>query len=428
MAEQLRRHARRHRAWAVKHRKDVTMAPAETYSSLETPVRLSRRTLLGRTSAAAGAALLASGSLGLADGAVAASPQSRLPTGNAELTPVDPIPAIFSALERYPLVALCERHMLQEMHDFISALLFHPDLPATLTDIVVEFGCSGYQDVADRFLLTDQPVARADLVQIWRQVGDPAWNAPVYEQFFRTVRAVNWIRRPAHRLRVLLGQPATGMDQALAHPRDRALVNGFISSSPVDTHLAAVVDREALARGRRALLIAGGGHLLRGLYDEDGAPHLNAATQLVQRHPGSLFVVDLQVLPAGPQQDEAGERLRTTLAGWPRPSLALLRGTWLGALVQSLDGAWINWGAQRATGPATAAYQAQADALLYLGPGEILSASQADPAIYYWGTYAQHLRRLDTLESQVLGQKVDQAGAGIRWATGKPGWLTLWGS
>jgi hypothetical protein len=365
--------------------------------------------------------------LGLVDGAGAAPAHRPLPAGDAELTPVDPIPAIFAAMERYPLVALCERHMLQEMHDFITALLFHPDLPATLTDIVIEFGCAGYQEVADRFLLSDRPVARADLAQIWRQVGDPAWNAPVYEQFFRTVRAVNWLRRPAHRLRVLLGQPPVGMDQALAHPQDHSLVTGFISSSPLDTHLAAVVEREVLARGRRALLIAGGGHLLRGLYDEDGAPHLNAAARLVQRHPGSLFVVDLQVLPQGPQQDEAGERLRTAVAAWPRPSLALLRGTWLGALVQTLDGTWINWGAQRATGPATAPYEAQADALLYLGPGEILSASQADPAIYYWGTYANHLRRLDVLESQVLGQKIDQVGAGIRWATARPSWFALFG-
>jgi hypothetical protein len=318
--------------------------------------------------------------------------------------------------------------MIQEWHDFISALLFHPDLPAALTDIVVEFGCAAYQEVADRFLLTDQPVARADLVQIWRQVGDPAWNAPVYEQFFRTVRAVNWQRRPKHRLRVLLGQPPVGMDQALAHPNDRSLVQGFITSSPVDAHLAAVVEREVMARqGRRALLIAGGGHLLRGLYDEDGAPHLNAATQLVQRHPGSLFVVDLQLLLPGPQQDETGERLRAALTPWPRPALALLQGTWLGALTQTLDGSYINWGAQRAISPAAVRFDAQADALLYLGPGEVLSASQADPAIYYWGTYAQHMRRLDALESRALGQRVDQVGAGIRWATAHPSWWALFG-
>jgi hypothetical protein len=63
------------------------------------------------------------------------------------------------------LVAIAERHMLQEWHDVITALLFHPDLPATLTDIVVEFGCARYQDLADRFLPMDQPVARADFTQ-----------------------------------------------------------------------------------------------------------------------------------------------------------------------------------------------------------------------------------------------------------------------
>ncbi|HVA88235.1 MAG TPA: hypothetical protein VNL71_00190 [Chloroflexota bacterium] len=79
---------------------------------------------------------------------------------------------LFAALRRYPLVAVAERHMLREWHDFITALLFHPDPPRTLTDIVVEFGCSSYQAVADRFILTNQPVARADLARIRRQVGD----------------------------------------------------------------------------------------------------------------------------------------------------------------------------------------------------------------------------------------------------------------
>src|SRR5207237_598693 len=58
-------------------------------------------------------------------------------------------------------------------------------------------------------LLGAQPVANADLAQIWRFTigGGVDWDAPVYEQFFRAVRAVNWMRPPSRRLRVLLGDP-----------------------------------------------------------------------------------------------------------------------------------------------------------------------------------------------------------------------------
>ena len=35
--------------------------------------------------------------------------------------------------------------------------------PEKITDIVVEFGKTHSQEIANRFLLTDQPVAKADL-------------------------------------------------------------------------------------------------------------------------------------------------------------------------------------------------------------------------------------------------------------------------
>ena len=146
---------------------------------------------------------------------------------------------------------------------------------------MVEFGCASYQALADRFVLSYQPVANADLEQIWRQVGDPAWNAPVYEQFFRTVRAVNWMRPPERRIRVLLGQPPIGMNEVLAHPTNRTMISAFVSSTSLEEHYAAVVEREVLRKGRRAVLIAGGGHLLRGLHTEHDRHQLNAASRLV---------------------------------------------------------------------------------------------------------------------------------------------------
>src|SRR5215472_4114550 len=138
----------------------------------------SRRTMLRH---AATAGVVVSGTITGAGSLFAEAMSGR--GANGPLRPVEAIPAILAAMQRYPLVAMTERHMLQEWHDLITALLFHPDLPGTINDIVVEFGNAAYQDLADRFVLGDRPVARADLAQIWRQIGDPTWNAPIYEQF-----------------------------------------------------------------------------------------------------------------------------------------------------------------------------------------------------------------------------------------------------
>jgi hypothetical protein len=46
---------------------------------------------------------------------------------------------------------------------------------------------------------------------VWRnttQSPRQTWDAPVYEQFYRTVRAVNWARPGGRQIRVLLGDPA----------------------------------------------------------------------------------------------------------------------------------------------------------------------------------------------------------------------------
>jgi hypothetical protein len=144
----------------------------------------SRRTFLGRTAAAGALALTARALPVEAAGRAGA-------TGGAALVPQPAIPTLLGALQRFPLVGVAELHFLQEWHDVMHALLFHPALPSALTDIVVEFGNAQYQELADRFILDDQPVAKAALAQIWRFQG---WDAPVYEEFLRTVRAVNWMR------------------------------------------------------------------------------------------------------------------------------------------------------------------------------------------------------------------------------------------
>jgi hypothetical protein len=388
---------------------------------------VSRRTALQHAAVAAAGALavgaLGAGSTGLtpavAAPAMPATTTDDRASGGTDLQPRDAIGSILAALDRYPLVALTESHLLQEMHDVRTALLCHPALPGKATDIVVEFGNALYQDLADRFILGDQPVARADLTNLWRFTvgGGVLWDAPMYEQFFHTVRAVNWMLPPSRRLRVLLGDP----------PFDHRLVRSLADKDYVlslsaqrDAHYAAVVEREVLRKGRRALLIAGGGHLLRGLRGDDGEPGLNAASRLVQRHPGALYVIDLLALPPGVPQDPLLQRTRAAVAGWPRPAVAALAGTWLGATQSASP--WVNSLADRASTPAARRYGAQADAILYLGPGEVLTASQADPTLYQTGAYRAALQRLSRLATQA-GYPTDMVADGLRQAGAAPSWF-----
>jgi hypothetical protein len=89
--------------------------------------------------------------------------QAKKRGSRSNLQPVNAVKELLEQMERFPLIALGEVHQLQEFYDFLSALLHHPLLPEKITDLVVEFGNAHYQEIADQFLLTDQPVAKADL-------------------------------------------------------------------------------------------------------------------------------------------------------------------------------------------------------------------------------------------------------------------------
>jgi hypothetical protein len=105
------------------------------------------------------------------------------------------VDAVLSATEAYPLVGLGEVHLNQQFHDFLAELL--PKLPGRIDDVVVEFGNAHYQALADRFVLDLEPVDADQLAQIWRTAlgGHVLWDAPVYEQFFRSMRAITSDRR-----------------------------------------------------------------------------------------------------------------------------------------------------------------------------------------------------------------------------------------
>jgi hypothetical protein len=332
---------------------------------------LSRRAFFGYSAAAAGLATL---------GIAANNYPALAAPGGPPPQPQQAIGAILDAMDNYQIVGLGEAHLLQEEHDLIHALLYQPALAGKINDIVVEFGNAGYQDIMDRFI-AGQPVDNAELSQVWRNTtitgGNPVWDAPVYEHFFRTVRAVNMLLPDPQRLRVLLGDPP--IDWSKVQRKEDWLAFALQR----DTHFADVVEREVFQKQHRALLIAGTGHLLRGMRGEgdpsqspDKAP-FNAATQIEQQHPGSMFIIDILIVPPGDTSAQARQ-----IATWDRPSLIKLAGTWLGAETIPTN-----------AGMVARTWAQLADAVLYLGKADDLTASRPDPSLYQGGMYAAELER-----------------------------------
>jgi hypothetical protein len=297
----------------------------------------------------------------------------------ADPVPVDAVDGILAAFSSFPLVALGETHRLQEESDFLTALLHHPAFPDTVDAVVVEFGNALHQPLVDRFV-AGEPVANATLRPVWRDVVGSLYgmlDAPMYEQFFRTVRALNRRLPPTKRLRVLLGDPP--VDWARATRTED--VQPWLGRR--DEHYAEVVTREVLDRGGRALLVAGASHFFR-ISEFD--PRAGVVVQRLERQqPGTSFVA----LPhCGFAETPEFVALEARLAAWPVESLARLEGTWLGA-VDARDvlgaGTVAEWGGftgrdgqpvERVT------LEDIVDAYLYLGPRAALTLSAPNPAIY----------------------------------------------
>jgi hypothetical protein len=312
------------------------------------------------------------GAAGLAaSGAAAASAAPRRP-GQSDLTD-----AVLAALRISRLVALGEAHFLQEHHDVLQTLISDPRLPGVVDDIVVEFGNALYQDLIDRFILDLRPVNDADLRLVWRNTCESpimTWDNPVYEQFFRRVRAVNWTLPPGQRIRVLLGDPPIDWSKITSPEQLASIV------ARRDSHPASVVERQVLAKGRRALVCYGEGHV----YHNQGS---NLVTIIEQQTGVRTYVildlVDLPGLPADPSG------LYARLARYPGDTVIRAASTWLGRYP------WCGGTLSQLL-----------DAGLYLRQLAELTASWPNPAIYLDPAYWAELHRRGAIWAR-LGVKVD---------------------
>jgi hypothetical protein len=316
--------------------------------------------------------------------------QSRV----SDPSPADPVDAIIRAFDQKSIVGLAEAHTLQEEHDLIVRLIRDPRFADAVPTIVVEWANALYQDSVDRYVAGENE-PKALVSRAWRNTGfSPLapWDAPVYERFFDVVREVNQTRPPDRRLRVVAADPPvdwSGTRQEIEVTKQRF---------PRDLHFFQIIDREVIGKRQKALLIFGGGHLYRHWWNPfaTGSTPPNLIDLLDQKARGSVFVIMMHTFV------ERDADLESRLKAWKAPAMARLEGTWLG--LRSTD-PLMQTSAERGFPDGTVArakvnaylglkLQDLADAYLYLGDMESLTASVPTPAFFTANPdYMQELRR-----------------------------------
>jgi hypothetical protein len=303
------------------------------------------------------------------------------------------IAEIAKQFDTHPLIMIGERHRSRQIHVFLQAMLHDPDFICRADDIVVEFGNSRLQNLADAYA-NGGDFSEAELQSLWRETVPPlTWNSPVYERVYETVRAINKAHLCSHPLRILLGDT----------PIDWSKVNtakDLQAFADRNGPYAEVVEREVLAKHHRALLIAGAAHAWKKLAKGTEFDEPNVAELIERRHPGLLFCILSAPSPG------AADALHLT----PAPSFKLVKGSSL----ENADFGIIGPGAtatQVAAGGKKIWKIAPAknwprmgeviDGLLYLGEDASLYPS---PTIYLDPVYQKELLRRARIIKDFNGQ------------------------
>ncbi len=242
-----------------------------------------------------------------------AQTQQAKPKG-AEPVPEAAIPAILAAFDKYEVVAMPHGHGLQDLDNFILTLIRTPAFSEKVNDIEFECGNALYQPVLDRYI-AGEDVPFTEVQKVWRKVGVVSCGASGFvEQLFPLVRALNQKLPPGRRVRVLAGEPPVDWDQIKSFEDVIRLVHR-------DANAASVMEKEVLAKNRKALMLYGTFHLLHGVG--------GSAVSLYEKDYPSLTLV---ISELGIFDTELPTLSSSQFVSWPIPSLARAKGTWLGAL------------------------------------------------------------------------------------------------
>jgi hypothetical protein len=296
-----------------------------------------------------------------------------LPARSAEPVQRPALDAIFNAFSTHAVVGLGDAHGVAESGAFYTTLIRDPRFAAEVGNVVVEFGGASQQATIDRYV-AGEDVAYEQLRRVWLDAGGwyPGVIETMYPAFFAQVRAVNLALPPERRIRVWLGEPPIDWD------RVRTPEQSLAWSAGRNEHPAQLIEREILAKGRKALVIYGGGHFTR----QPGSPFPNDRminARIEETHPGAVYVV----LPHLPVEPACRAEFEARTRGWTSGTVAApVKGTWMEELY-ARPGCFRS-GRER---------NAMADALLYLGDPGDYRMSPVDPRAYLDEAYFRELSR-----------------------------------
>ena len=232
---------------------------------------------------------------------------------SADPIPQAAVPAILSAFDRYEVVGMSEAHGNKDVDDFILALIRNPAFPDKVNDIAVECGNSLYQPILDRYI-GGEDVPFTEVRKVWRNTTQPMCSTSgFFEEFFPLVRAINLRRSPASRLRVLAGDPPIDWDQVKTY-------EDFLRFADRNGSIASVMKTQVLSKHRKALMLFGIAHLMHGVTS-------SAVTIYEKEYPNVTFIIS----NLG-EDTNLPDSTFNSFGSWPIPSLAVAKGTWLGAL------------------------------------------------------------------------------------------------
>jgi len=265
--------------------------------------------------------------LGISLSSATAFAQSQLPLLAQEQripsVPVEAVGAIVDALRSHSIVTIEEAHGDELMLAFTLALIRDPRFAAVANDLVVEEGNARDQDLMDRYVRGDD-VPIQELRQVWENHTVPlnaTGRSTIIPEVYSAVREINSSRPRDRQLRVLLGDPPIDWD-AVTTPADH---RKWIEMR--DSHPAALIQLEVLAKGRRALVMYGQMHLQRrqivANYDMEAWQAQTIVSILERTTPTKVFSV---------WREPKLVALLPEAASWRVPVLTLTRSTVLGGI------------------------------------------------------------------------------------------------
>jgi hypothetical protein len=279
------------------------------------------------------------------------------------------VDGVFEIFKTQPLLGLSIDHGSAPGGDLYNALIRDPRFARDVRNVVVEFGGAAHQDIIDRYL-AGEPLPYTELRKVWTDmvgINITASNTS-YVDFFAEIRAVNRSLPPDQRIRVWLGEPPIDWSQITTNDQYMKI------AETRDSYPADLIVQNVLAKNEKALVIYGGAHFDRGL--------LGGLVEA--KHPGAFFFVKDD---RGSVRDPVCSALREKAkAIWPAAALAApAQGGMPGEdLRECASKTYSN-------GPFGGPFVF--DAVVFLGPDEILKDGPRLPDIYLDADYQREIDR-----------------------------------